>query len=220
MTRKTTPLTDQLYEYYLEVAFRESDTLRRLREETGKLENARMQISPEQGQFMTMFVGAMSAKVALELGTFTGYSTLCIAAGLPEDGRLITLDKDEGWPTFGRRYWAEAGVSDRIEFWPGDATESISQIMAIGMDGDFDFIFIDADKRGLDDYYEKSLRLLRQGGVVAVDNTLWKGQVADQDVYDDATQAIRGFNAKVVDDPRVVMSLVPIGDGLTLLRKK
>lgn len=220
MTRRTTPLTDELYPYYLEMAVRESDIHRRLREETARLENADMQISPEQGQFMTLFVGAMGAKRAIEIGTFTGYSALCIASALPEDGELIALDIDEEWPSFGRRYWKEAGVSDRIEFHPGRASESLDALIAGGGEGSFDFIFIDADKRGLEEYYEKSLRLLRPGGVIAVDNTLWRGKVADPEVHDDATQSIRGFNAFVIDDGRVTMSLVPIGDGLTLVRKK
>lgn len=219
MTRRTTPLDDRLYEYFLEVSVRDRDIHRRLREETGKLENARMQISPEQGQFMTLLVGAMNARLALEIGTFTGYSALCIAEGLADDGRLIACDIDEEWPSFGRRYWAEAGVGHKVDFRPGAATETLSALIAEGMEGDFDFIFIDADKRGLEEYYEKSLRLVRPGGVIAVDNTLWSGRVADPEVTDEDTKAIRGFNATVVDDHRVIMSLVPIGDGLSLFRK-
>ena len=220
MTRRTTPLTDELYDYYLEVSVREDDIHRRLREETGKLENAQMQISAEQGQFMTLFVGAMQVKKALELGTFTGYSALCIAEGMVDDGQLICCDVDEEWPSFGRRYWAEAGVGYKIEFRAGRAEDTLRQLMAEGHEEEFDFVFIDADKKGLEDYYEKSLRLVRPGGVIAVDNTLWSGRVADESVHDDATNTIRGFNARVVDDKRVSLSLVPIGDGLTLLRKK
>lgn len=220
MSRRTTALTDELYAYLLEVSLRESDVLERLREETGKLENASMQISPEQGQFMTMLVSIMEARTALEIGTFTGYSTLCIALGLPEDGRVIACDIDEEWPSFGRRYWVEANVSDKIEFRPGRAGDTLSALLDEGAQDAFDFIFIDADKRGLDDYYEKSLRLARTGGLITVDNTLWHGKVADPAVTDEDTRAIRGFNAKVVDDPRVALSMVPIGDGLTLLRKR
>ena len=220
MPRRTTPLTDELYDYYLEVSVREDDIHRRLREETGKLENAQMQISAEQGQFMTLFVGAMQVKKALELGTFTGYSALCIAEGMVDDGQLICCDVDEEWPSFGRRYWAEAGVGHKIEFRAGRAEDTLRQLMAEGHEEEFDFVFIDADKKGLEDYYEKSLRLVRPGGVIAVDNTLWSGRVADESVHDDATNTIRGFNARVVDDKRVSLSLVPIGDGLTLLRKK
>lgn len=220
MSRRTTPLTDELYDYYLEVSLRESDVLRRLREETARLEKAQMQISPEQGQFMQLLVQLIGARLALEIGTFTGYSALCVAKGLPEDGKLIACDIDEEWPSFGMRYWAEAGVRDRIDFRVGPAIETLSDLIHEGMEESFDFVFIDADKRGLDDYYQMSLRLVRQGGVIAVDNTLWHGKVADDEVHDDDTMAIRGFNARVIDDERVDLSLVPIGDGLTLLRKR
>jgi predicted O-methyltransferase YrrM len=220
VSRRTTPLTDELYDYLMEVSVRESDVLRRLREETGRLENAWTQICPEQGQFMSLLVALMGARNALEIGTFTGYSALCVAAALPEDGCLVACDVDEEWPSFGRRYWAEAGVGHKIEFRAGPASETLAELIAEGMEGDFDFVFIDADKKGLEDYYEKSLRLVRSGGLIAVDNTLWHGKVADPSIFDDATMAIRGFNAKVVDDRRVSLSLVPIGDGLTLLRKR
>ena len=220
MSTRTTWLTDDLYDYLIEVSVRESDVLRRLRKETARLENASMQISPEQGQFMTLLVGLMGARTALEIGTFTGYSTLCIAAGMPDDGRLIACDIDEEWPSFGRRYWAEAGVGHKIEFRAGRASDTLADMIGEGMEGDFDFVFIDADKKGIDDYYEKSLRLVRRGGLIAVDNTLWQGKVADKSVHDSDTMAIRGFNAQVIDDQRVSISLVPIGDGLTLLRKR
>lgn len=220
MSRRTTPLTEDLYDYFLEVSLRESDVLRRLREETGRLEKANMQISPEQGQFMTLLVELMGARKALELGTFTGYSALCIAEGLPDDGRLIACDIDHEWPSFGMRYWSEAGVRDKIEFRAGKAIETLADLISEGMEESFDFVFVDADKRGLDDYYEMSLRLTRAGGLITVDNTLWDGKVADPDVFDDDTMAIRGFNARVIDDERVDLSLVPIGDGLTLLRKR
>lgn len=219
MSRSTTPLDDRLYQYFLEVSIRDDDIHRRLREETGELENAQMQISAEQGQFMTLLVAATNARFALEIGTFTGYSALCIAEGLPDDGRLIACDIDEEWPSFGRRYWAEAGVGHKIEFRAGPAADTMMQLIDEGMEGDFDFVFIDADKRGLEEYYEKALRLVRVGGIIAVDNTLWGGQVADPDVHDEDTKAIRGFNATVIDDLRVQISVVPIGDGLTLLRR-
>jgi predicted O-methyltransferase YrrM len=220
MSRRSTPLTDELYAYYLETSVRESDVHRRLREETGKLDDANMQISPEQGQFMTLFVAAIGARTAIEIGTFTGYSALCIAQGLPADGRLIALDIDDEWPSFGKRYWAEAGVGHKIDFRPGAAKASLDAMIEEGREGDFDFVFIDADKENLDAYYDRALRLVRSGGVIAVDNTLWHGKVADPSVSDAATKAIRGFNARVIDDTRVTLSLLPIGDGLTLIRKK
>jgi predicted O-methyltransferase YrrM len=220
MSRRTTPLTEQLYDYFLEMSVRESDVHRRLREETAKLDGADMQISPEQGQFMTLFVGAMGARKAIEIGTFTGYSALCVAQGLTDDGELIALDIDEEWPSFGKRYWAEAGVGHKIEFRPGPAVDSLDALIEEGREGEFDFVFIDADKRNQEAYYERALRLVRKGGVIAVDNTLWDGKVADPSVHDESTKAIRGFNATVIDDGRVSLSLVPIGDGLTLLRKR
>lgn len=220
MTRRTVALTDDLYDYLIDNSVRESAVLRRLRDETAKLEHAQMQISPEQGQFMALLVAAMGAKNALELGTFTGYSTLAVAAAMPEDGKLIACDIDEEWPSFGKRYWAEAGVGHKIELKIGPAIETLDDLLQDGMAGHFDFVFIDADKPGLDEYYERSLRLVRKGGVIAVDNTLWSGRVADPTVFDNATMAIRGFNVKVHDDQRVSMSLVPIGDGLTLLLKR
>lgn len=220
MSRRTTPLDDELYEYVIEVSLRESDVLARLRAETAVLEKAGMQISPEQGQFMALLVEIMGARQALEIGTFTGYSALCVASALPDDGRLIACDIDEEWPSFGKRYWAEAGVADKIEMRIGRGADILDDLLEEGLRETFDFAFIDADKAGLDDYYEKSLRLVRPGGVIAVDNTLWHGKVADPDVTDADTKAIRGFNAKVQDDRRVSLSLVPIGDGLTLLRKR
>ena len=220
MSRRTTPLTDDLYDYFLEISLRENDVLRRLRHETGRLEKAEMQISPEQGQFMTLLVDLMGARRALELGTFTGYSTLCIALGLPEDGEVVACDIDEDWPSFGRRYWVEAGVGDMIDFRPGRANDTLDELLAGGKEEYFDFVFIDADKRHLQDYYEKSLRLVRPGGVIAVDNTLWHGKVADPDATDEDTMAVRGFNALVIDDERVDLSLVPIGDGLTLVKRR
>lgn len=220
MSLRTIALTDDLYDYLVEVSIRESEILRRLREETGRLESAHMQISPEQGQFISLLVGLMGARTALELGTFTGYSALCIASALPEDGLLIACDLDEEWPSFGRRYWAEAGVGDRVEFRAGWASDTLLSLLAEGREGDFDFVFIDADKEGLDDYYEKSLSLVRPGGLIAVDNTLWGGKVVDSTVIDDATEAIRCLNAKLIDDRRVSLSLVPIGDGLTLIHKR
>jgi len=220
MTRRTTPLTEQLYDYFLEMSVRESDVHRRLREETAKLDGADMQISPEQGQFMTLFVSAMGARRAIEIGTFTGYSALCIAQGLADDGKLFALDIDQEWPSFGKRYWAEAGIAQKIEFIPGPAVESLDALLAKGGAGQFDFVFIDADKRNLEAYYERALKLVRRGGVIAVDNTLWDGKVADPSVHDESTKAIRGFNATVIDDGRVSLSLVPIGDGLTLLRRR
>lgn len=220
MTRRTVNLTDALHEYLLDHSLRESDILRRLREETGRRDDAQMQIAPEQGQFMRLLVALTGARTALEIGTFTGYSALCIAEALPEGGKLVALDIDDACPAVGRRYWEEAGVGDRIEFRHGPAAESLDDLIAEGAEGAFDFVFIDADKPGMPHYYESSLRLLRTGGLIAVDNTLWSGKVADPSVDDDSTEAIRAFNDLVHGDERVDLSVVPIGDGVTLLRKR
>lgn len=220
MTRRTLALTEPLYDYLVEVSVREADLLKRLREETAQLPNAHMQISPEQGHFMRFMVALMGARTVLELGTYTGYSTLCLAAGVPVDGRVVTCDVNNEWPSFGKRYWSEAGVAHKIESRLGEAHLLMDELIAEGLAGTFDFIFIDADKSGLDNYYERGLELVRVGGVIAVDNTLWSGKVIDKSVYDPATMSIRGFNAKVCDDPRVDITLVPIGDGLTLARKR
>jgi len=220
VSRRTEALTDELYEYLLSVSLREADVLRRLREETGALESARMQISPEQGQFMALLVELTGARNALEIGTFTGYSALVVALALPDDGRLVACDISEEWTAIARRYWDEAGVAHKVDLRLGPGADTLDALLTEGRANDFDFVFIDADKEGLDSYYEKSLELLRTGGLIAVDNTLWHGKVVDPAVTDPATEAIRVFNAKLRDDERVSLSLVPIGDGLSLARKR
>jgi predicted O-methyltransferase YrrM len=220
VTRRTTPLSEALYAYLLDVSLREDDVLRRLREETAGMENANMQIGPDQGQLMALLVELVGAKNVLEIGTFTGYSALAMALALPEDGRLVACDISEEWTSVGRRYWEEAGVADRIELRLAPAAETLRALLAEGRAGTFDFAFIDADKGGYETYYESTLELLRPGGLVAVDNTLWEGKVADPTVHDADTEAIRAFNRKLGGDERVSLSLVPIGDGLTLARKR
>lgn len=220
MSRRTTPLDESLYDYLLDASLREPDVLRRLREETAALEDANMQISPEQGQFLAFLVELSGVERILEVGTFTGYSALVMALALPPHGRLVTCDVSEEWTRIARRYWNEAGVGDRIDLRLGAASETLAELLRTGRADTFDFAFLDADKRGLDEYYERALELVRPGGVVAVDNTLWHGKVADPSVTDDSTQAIRRLNAKLRDDARVSLTLVPIGDGVTLARKR
>lgn len=220
MSRRSTPLTDPLYDYLLEASLREPDILRRLREETAGLEKAHMQISPEQGQFMGLLVELIGAGRILEVGTFTGYSALAMTLAMPSGGTLLACDIDETWTAVARRYWAEAGVGERIELRLAPAEETLAALLDEGAAETFDLAFLDADKRGLDGYYERALELVRPGGVIAVDNTLWHGKVADPDETDAATEAIRAFNVKVRDDVRVSLSLVPIGDGVTLARKR
>lgn len=219
MSNRTLSLDDRLYDYLLAVSVDESDLLKRLREETAKLEFAVMQISPEQGQFMSFLVKLIGAKRALEIGTFTGYSSICIADALAEDGLLICCDDSEEWTAVARKYWRQAELENRINFKLGDASATLQALIDEGQDGTFDFIFIDADKQNYPRYYELSLKLLRAGGLMAVDNTLWSGEVADPGNEEAGTRAIRRFNEMLKQDERVEISLVPIGDGLTLVHK-
>ena len=220
MANRTITIFDGLYDYLLDVSLREPDVLRRLRDETAKIPAAAMQIAPEQGQFMALLVELMEARKAIEVGTFTGYSSLSVALALPPGGRLVTCDVNAETTAVARRYWAEAGVEDRIDLRLAPALETLDALIAEGEAGTFDFAFIDADKVEYDAYYERILTLLRPGGLVSVDNVLWSGRVLDTARQDPDTRAIRAFNKKLHADPRVSLSLVPIGDGLTLARKR
>ena len=202
----------------LSVSLREPDVLRELREETALDESANMQISPEQGQFMGLMVKLLGARRTLDIGVYTGYSSLCIGLALPEEGRVIACDVNREWTAMAKRYWWKAGVEDKIELHLGPAQQTLERFL--GKEGDsFDFAFIDADKINYDIYYEYCLQLIRPGGLIAIDNVLWKGTVADAGVHDEDTEAIRTLNQKIHTDPRVEISLVPIADGLTLVRK-
>lgn len=220
MTRRTKPLTDELYQYLLDVSVREPDVLRRLREETAELEDAAMQIGPEQGQLMALLVEMLGARRTLEVGTFTGYSALVVALALPEDGRVVACDVSEEWTRIARRYWTEAGVAHKIDLRLGPAAATLDALLEEGRVGTFDFAFVDADKTNIRLYYEKALALVRAGGVIAIDNVLWSGKVIDPGEKDADTEAIRALNAALTYDERVTLSLVPIGDGLTLARKR
>ena len=218
MTRSTPHLPGDLRSYLMEHSVRESDVMRRLREETAGLPDSNMQIGPEQGQFMALLVELMGAQEALEVGTFTGYSALAVASALPEHGRLVACDVSEEWTAIARRYWEEAGVAHKIELRLAPASDTLDALLGEGGEGRFDFAFIDADKEGYDGYYERVLRLVRSGGLIAIDNTLWGGKVVDRSVTDDATEAIRRLNEKLAADARISLSMVPIGDGLSLAR--
>ena len=219
MSPRTVNLTDRLYDYLQQSSLREPPLLARLREETAKLPGAMMQIAPDQGQFMALLVRLIGARRCLEIGIFTGCSALWVALALPEDGRLVACDVNPDTTAIGRRYWAEAGVADKIDLRLAPAKETLDRLIAEGA-RDFDFAFIDADKAGYDGYYERVLTLLRPGGLVAVDNVLWGGSVADPAVQDKDTMAIRALNAKVREDGRVDQALLTIGDGLLLARKR
>jgi caffeoyl-CoA O-methyltransferase len=220
MSNKTLSLDSRLYEYLLSISLREAEILQKLRAETAQHPMARMQIAPEQGQFMALLVQLMGAKKALEIGVFTGYSAMAIALALPPDGKLIACDKCEEYTNIARRYWQQGGIADKIDLYLAPATETLEQLIRRGETETFDFVFIDADKSNYDTYYEQSLQLVRPGGLIAIDNVLWNGEVADPEIQDNRTKAIRALNAKIHQDSRVNISLVPIGDGLTLARKK
>lgn len=220
MSKRSLSLTEPLYEYLLAVSLRESDTMAALRKETNKLPMAMMQIAPEQGQFMTLLVKLMGAKNAIEVGTFTGYSALVIANGLPDDGKLICCDIDKDWTSIARRYWRKAGVNHKIDLRLAPARDTLQTLIESEQERVFDFAFIDADKENYLHYYEQCLTLIRSGGLIAIDNTLWDGDVVDPGNQESSTVAIRDFNDFIASDSRVEISLLPVADGLTLARKK
>tara|TARA_B100000686_G_C16787950_1_gene976526 strand:- start:454 stop:1119 length:666 start_codon:yes stop_codon:yes gene_type:complete len=220
MSNTALGLSYELADYLRSVAVREPDVLVRLREETQKsVRAAIMQITPEQGAFMRMLVGMLGARRVLEIGVYTGYSSISMALGLPEDGLITACDTSEEWTEIARRYWREAGVEDRIDLHLRPALETLDELLAGGAGGTYDFAFIDADKTNYDNYYERSLDLLRAGGVIGIDNVLWGGQVIDADDSSEMTEAIRAINNKIYGDERIEVCMVPIGDGLTLARK-
>jgi predicted O-methyltransferase YrrM len=220
MSNRSIMLTDSLYEYMTDVSLREPPLLLALREETSELTQRAMQISPEQGQFMALLARLTGARRCLEVGVFTGYSSLVTALALPDDGRIVACDVSEEWTAVARRYWREAGVAHKIELRLAPATETLDDLLAQGRAGTFDFAFIDADKTNYLAYYERTLALLRTGGLALVDNTLWSGRVADPEVADADTVALRHFNEVLHRDERVDLSLLPMGDGLTVVRKR
>jgi caffeoyl-CoA O-methyltransferase len=220
MSNTTLNLNDQLYQYLLNVSLKESDVLKALREETAKMPEHNMQISPEQGQFMRLLIQLINGKKGIEIGVFTGYSALSIALGLPDDGQLIALDVSEEWTNVGRRFWEMAGVAHKIDLRIAPALESLQNLIAEGKEGTFDFAFIDADKENYYNYYEYCLQLLRPNGLIAIDNVLWSGRVADMENTETETIAIRELNEKLHNDNRIDLSLLPLSDGVTLIRKK
>jgi caffeoyl-CoA O-methyltransferase len=219
MSTATIAMTEALYDYLLHTTVREPDVLQRLRAETARLPTGGMQISPEQGQLMRLLIELTGARRALEVGVFTGYSSTCVALALPPDGQLVACDISLEWTNVARRYWQEAGVASKIQLHVQPALLTLDSLVAADQHGSFDFAFIDADKTAYDSYYERCLALLRPGGLLAVDNSLWSGAVADDSDQRDNTRAIRALNTKIANDPRVSASLVPIGDGLYLARK-
>lgn len=220
MSKQTIGLDDRLYNYLLSVSLREPEILRQLRQETNNHPQAIMQISPEQSQFMALLVQLVGAKKTLEVGVFTGYSSLSVALALPPDGKIIACDVSEEYTAIARRYWQKAGVADKIDLRIAPALETLDRLLADGQAETFDFAFIDADKVNYEGYYERSLQLVRPGGLIAIDNVLWGGKVADSQFQDSSTLAIRALNQKLHHDERVTLSLVPIADGVTLALKR
>jgi len=220
MANKSLGLNDALQTYLLDRSLRETDLLRRLREETAQHPHAEMQIAPEQGQFMAFLVRLMGVRKALEVGVFTGYSSLSVALAMPADGRLVACDVSEEFTTVARRYWAAARVGDKIELRLAPALDSLDALLAEGAAGTFDFAFIDADKGGYDAYYERTLQLLRPGGLILLDNMLRNGRVVDPAPDDLATRAIDALNRKLHQDERIHLSLIPLADGLTMAMKR
>ncbi len=220
MAKKSFGLDSQVYEYLLSVSLREAEILTKLRAETDQHRASLMQISPDQGQFMAMLIKLMGAKKTIDIGVFTGYSSLVVALALPEDGKVIACDRDPEATAIARRYWQEAGVEHKIDFRLAPALETLDGLIAEGQTGSFDFVFIDADKQNYPNYYERALTLLRSGGLIAVDNVLWSGRVTDLEDADKRTIAIREFNQKIHHDQRVAVSMLSIADGLTLALKQ
>jgi len=219
MTARTLKLDDALYGYLLDVSLRETPLLKRLRDETQALPMARWQVAAEQGQFLALLVKLTGARRLLEVGTFTGYSALCMASALPEGGSLLCCDIPGDYNATALRYWREAGLAERIELRLAPALETLAQLEQQGQGGQFDLMFIDADKANYPAYLESALRLLRTGGLAIFDNTLWSGRVLEVNGQSADTRAIRALNRALKDDARVDLSLLPLGDGLTLCRK-
>jgi caffeoyl-CoA O-methyltransferase len=218
MSRRTLTLDDTLYEYLLAHSLREHPEQAALREATRTHPLAGMQISPEQGQFMSLLIKLIDARRTIEIGTFTGYSALTVALALPDDGKILACDISDEYTSVGKPYWRRAGVADKIELVIAPATQTLEARIAAGEANCYDFAFIDADKTAYDGYYERCLQLVRAGGLIAFDNTLWGGDVA-KPAHDDDTRALQALNDKLHRDERIDMALLPIGDGLTLARK-
>ena len=217
---KSISLTPELYDYLLAHSLRETDVQHRLREETETRPMALMQAPPEEAQFLALLIELIDARRCLEVGVFTGYSTLAMALALPDDGRVVACDIDEEVTTVGQSYWREAGVDQRIDLRIGDARETLQGLIDGGEAGTYDFAFLDADKTGYADYYEQILTLLRPRGLLVIDNVLWNGAVADPSKSNDSTDALRALNTKLHADERITLSLLPVGDGITLALKR
>jgi len=220
MSANTLNLTPAVYDYFQKISIRDTEILKNLREQTHKMSMGHMQISPEQGQFMGLLIELMGAKKTLDIGVFTGYSALSVAMALPEDGKVIACDINIEWTKIAKRFWEMAGVAHKVDLRLAPALETLDKLIENGEAGTFDFAFIDADKANYLNYYEKSFILIKSGGLIAIDNVLWGGAVANPDVTDKNTCMIRELNEILWADKRITISMLPLGDGLTLARKR
>jgi predicted O-methyltransferase YrrM len=220
MANKTIGISDELAAYVVKVGTREPEVLARLREETAALPQHAMQIAPEEGAFLALLVELTGARRCIEIGTFTGYSSTAVARALPEDGQLVCCDVSAEWTSLAKKYWDEAGVAGKIDLRIAPAAETLDALLAQGEEETYDFAFVDADKTGYDGYYEQLMRLVRRGGLIAFDNTLWGGEVLDQNSRDKDTRAIQALNSKLAADQRITLCLLPVADGVTLVRRR
>jgi predicted O-methyltransferase YrrM len=220
MSGRTLPLSDALLAYVARSSVREHPVLAELRAATASMPHAQMQIGPDQGALMALLVKLLGARRTLEIGVFTGYSALAVALALPADGKVVACDVSEEWTAIGRRHWEKAGVAAKIDLRLGRALGTLDALVAEGSAGTFDFAFIDADKQGYAAYYERCLVLLRRGGLIAADNTLWSGAVIDPKDTSADTAALRAFNEALAGDSRVDLAMLTVGDGLTLAMKR
>ncbi len=220
MANTTIGLSEDLAAYVREVGTREPEVLARLRQETAAIPEHGMQIAPEEGAFLAMLAELTGARRCIEIGTFTGYSSTVVALALPADGRIVCCDVSAEWTALARKYWDEAGVAAKIDLRIAPAAQTLDGLLADGEEGRYDFAFVDADKAGYDGYYERLMRLVRPGGLIAFDNTLWGGQVLDRDAEDEDTRALQALNRKLAVDERVTLCLLPVADGVTLARRR
>jgi len=220
MSRQHTPVTEPIAAYLRQMTLREPDALRRLREETASHPDAGLQSAPEQCQFLHQLASMIGARRTLEVGVFMGYSSTWVALALPAGGKVVACDRSEEFTGRARQTWREAGVEDRVELRLGPALATLDALLAGGQAGTFDFAYIDADKSNYSNYYDRIFDLVRPGGVITADNVFWHGEIADPDIHEPDMQAVRAFNRKLYDDPRILLSIVPLGDGLTVAYKK
>ena len=220
MANTSIGLPPDVHDYLVQHGVREAELLTRLRDETKAIPQHNMQIAPEQGAFLALLVELIGARRCLEIGTFTGYSSLAVALAMPPDGTIVCCDVSDEWTAVARRYWAEAGVADRVDLRLAPALETLDDLLANGEANTFDFAFIDARKTEYPDYHERVIQLLRPGGLAAYDNVLWSGRVADDAVQDDDTLGLRRLNDRLAADERVTVAMLPLADGVTLARKR